>query len=80
MLEFYNKRRRKIANAVPNSAHYAIAKLEEKYKVTVVTQNVDDLHIGDLAPDRSQLRPHIVWFGEKVMGIIYIYLYGFSHM
>jgi len=44
VLEFYNKRRREIANAVPNSAHYAIAKLDEKYNVTVVTQNVDDLH------------------------------------
>ncbi|AEW86002.1 NAD-dependent deacylase [Flavobacterium columnare] len=29
----------------------------------------EDLHIGDMAPDGSQLRPHIVWFGEAVPGI-----------
>ena len=29
--------------AQPNAAHYALAKLEEKYDVTVITQNIDDL-------------------------------------
>lgn len=44
VLEFYNKRRRELEKAQPNSAHIAVAKLEEKYNVTVVTQNIDDLH------------------------------------
>lgn len=43
---FYNMRREKIVTADPNAAHYALAKLQRKYpdSVTLVTQNVDDLH------------------------------------
>lgn len=102
VLEFYNARRRQLKDVQPNPAHYAIAKLEEKFDVTVITQNVDDLHeragssriihlhgelkkarstadpslvydieykdisIGDKCDKGSQLRPHIVWFGEMV--------------
>ena len=110
VLEFYNARRAQLAEVKPNSAHIAIASLEQDYDVTVVTQNVDNLHeragstkiihlhgeltkvrpenccndmdgfsenavfdigtdsisIGALAPNGSQLRPHIVWFGEAV--------------
>lgn len=110
MLDFYNMRRKELASAKPNAAHVAIAGLEKEYDVTVVTQNVDNLHeragstriihlhgeltkvrpedryndrdgfseesvfdigygeihLGDLAPDGAQLRPHIVWFGEAV--------------
>ena len=44
VLEFYNKRRAELAKAQPNAAHIAVAKLEERYNVTVVTQNIDDLH------------------------------------
>ena len=44
VLEFYNKRRKELEHAQPNSAHKAVAQLEEKYNVTVVTQNIDDLH------------------------------------
>lgn len=44
VLEFYNMRRRQSGKAKPNPAHYAVAELEEKYEVTVVTQNVDSLH------------------------------------
>lgn len=42
--EFYNLRRKQCYEAQPNAAHQAIAKLEEKYDVIVITQNVDDLH------------------------------------
>ncbi|HTD98918.1 MAG TPA: NAD-dependent deacylase [Mucilaginibacter sp.] len=42
--EFYNARRKSVLEAQPNEAHYALAKLEEKYKVTIITQNIDDLH------------------------------------
>jgi len=42
--QFYNERRKNVMDAKPNAAHYALAKLEEKYDVTIVTQNIDDLH------------------------------------
>lgn len=42
--DFYNHRRKQIIAAMPNSAHVQLAKWEENYDVTVVTQNVDDLH------------------------------------
>jgi len=42
--QFYNERRAELPNVEPNEAHKMIAKLEEDYDVTVVTQNVDDLH------------------------------------
>lgn len=44
VLDFYNARRRQLADVRPNAAHLAIADLEKEYKVTVVTQNVDNLH------------------------------------
>lgn len=44
VLEFYNLRREQAANAQPNSAHTALAELEDDYDVTIITQNVDDLH------------------------------------
>lgn len=44
VLEFYNMRRRDAAAVKPNRAHEIIAELEEHFQVTVVTQNVDDLH------------------------------------
>lgn len=44
MLEFYNERRAKAWAAQPNAAHLAIATLETKFEVVVVTQNVDALH------------------------------------
>lgn len=44
MLDFYNERRQDLLKVEPNDAHKAIAKLQDKYNVTVITQNVDDLH------------------------------------
>jgi len=102
VLQFYNERRKQVLEAVPNAAHKAIVELEKKFDVTVITQNVDDLHEragskkvihlhgeirksrstydpsliytikgwelnpGDRCEHGSQLRPHIVWFGEMV--------------
>lgn len=109
VLDFYNQRRAQLKEAQPNAAHRAIAALEERYAVDVITQNVDNLHEragstrvlhlhgeltkvrpakgvyerngsesevldigyeavhpGDTAPNGSQLRPHIVFFGEAV--------------
>jgi NAD-dependent deacetylase len=101
VLDFYNQRRRDVKAAEPNAAHKGLAELEKDFKVTIVTQNIDDLHerggsskvvhlhgqifqmrsvkngekifpidgdihVGDLAEDGTQLRPHIVWFEEPV--------------
>ena len=44
VLDFYNMRRQNVATAEPNAAHFAIARLEDQYDVTIVTQNIDDLH------------------------------------
>jgi NAD-dependent deacetylase len=102
VLEFYNQRRKAAIEAIPNQGHKILAELEEWFDVTIVTQNVDNLHekagstriihlhgelfksrstadnrlvydmsswelnLGDLCEKGSQLRPHIVWFGEEV--------------
>nr|WP_294942029.1 NAD-dependent deacylase [uncultured Mucilaginibacter sp.] len=100
--QFYNERRKSVLEASPNAAHFALARLEEKYRVTIITQNIDDLHeragstnvvhlhgvithsqssinpritypidgweikMGDKCELGSQLRAHVVWFGEAV--------------
>lgn len=102
VLEFYNQRRKQALTAEPNDGHRALADLEKHFDVTIVTQNVDNLHEkagstnvvhlhgelfkvrstvdehlvydldgwelneGDKCQKGSQLRPHIVWFGEMV--------------
>jgi len=102
VLEFYNMRRKQCMEAQPNKAHQLIAELEKYYNVSVITQNIDDLHeragstnvlhlhgeimkvrssvddnliypikkwnleLGEKCEKGSQLRPHIVWFGEPV--------------
>lgn len=44
VLDFYNARRRQMPTVEPNDAHRALVALENEYEVTIVTQNVDDLH------------------------------------
>ena len=111
VINFYNERRRQLLDVKPCRGHELVAELEKQYDVTVVTQNVDDLHeragstriihlhgeltkvrpedtytdtdwwseryvqdigykpirLGDKGgPHNTQLRPHIVWFGEQV--------------
>lgn len=44
VLRFYNERRAQALSVVPNDAHKALVRLEEKYEVNIITQNVDDLH------------------------------------
>lgn len=81
VLEFYNQRRRQLREVQPNEAHKAIAALEKKYKVTVVTQNVDDLHEragssnivhlhGELLKIRSTGNPNDIrkWTGDLNLG------------
>ncbi|MDP2088374.1 MAG: Sir2 family NAD-dependent protein deacetylase [Flavobacteriaceae bacterium] len=101
VLDFYNQRRKQLLDVHPNEAHLALVLLEQQFEVTIITQNVDDLHeragsshiihlhgellksrssidenlvyecktdinLGDLCDKKTQLRPHIVWFGEMV--------------
>ena len=44
VLEFYNQRRRQLLTVSPNKAHYDLVEIEKRYMVTIITQNVDDLH------------------------------------
>lgn len=44
VLEFYNQRRKDVAKAQPNAAHIGLAALEKHFDVTIITQNIDDLH------------------------------------
>jgi NAD-dependent deacetylase len=44
VLDFYNERRKNVAEANPNAAHFGLADLEKDFKVRIITQNIDDLH------------------------------------
>jgi len=44
VLDFYNARRKNVAEAQPNAAHIGLAELEIDFDVTIITQNIDDLH------------------------------------
>ena len=44
VLDFYNARRKDVAAAFPNAAHTGLAELENDFEVTIITQNIDDLH------------------------------------
>lgn len=72
VLRFYNERRRQLASAQPNEAHRLLAKLEQHYRVTIITQNVDNLHErggssdvihlhGELTKARSSRHPELVY-------------------
>ena len=43
-LDFYNLRRKNVADAKPNAAHIGLAELQEEFDVHIITQNIDDLH------------------------------------
>lgn len=44
VLDFYNQRRQQLFEVKPNAAHFDLAELESNFKVSIITQNVDDLH------------------------------------
>ncbi len=44
VLDFYNQRRRQLLKVKPNEAHKALVRLEDKFDVHIITQNIDDLH------------------------------------
>ena len=81
VLEFYNQRRKQLLSVTPNDAHLALAKLEQDYRITIITQNVDDLHEragstnvihlhGELLKVRSTRYEHDVqdWQTDVVLG------------
>ncbi|MGB0430882.1 MAG: SIR2 family NAD-dependent protein deacylase [Bacteroidia bacterium] len=44
VLDFYNQRRKNVRDAHPNKAHLFLAELENYFNVSIITQNIDDLH------------------------------------
>src|SRR5947207_965550 len=81
VLEFYNQRRRDVLAAKPNAAHFALAKLEDHFDVTVITQNIDDLHErggskriihlhGEILKSRSSVNDELLYEcrGEILIG------------
>ena len=72
VLDFYNQRRRKALDVKPNRGHEILAELEHHFEVTVITQNVDNLHEragsskvlhlhGSLFESRSTLNPKLIY-------------------
>lgn len=56
VLDFYNYRRKNVLDAEPNNAHYGLAELEKDFDVSIITQNIDDLH--ERAGSRNILHLH----------------------
>ena len=44
VIDFYNERRKQLEHSKPNKAHLIVKELEQYFNVTVITQNIDDLH------------------------------------
>jgi len=44
VLKFYNERRKQVLDTKPNKGHFELVKLEDKFNVQIITQNIDDLH------------------------------------
>lgn len=78
VLEFWNERRKEVQHAKPNAAHLAIAKLEEKYDVTVVTQNVDPLHSDAGSSNVLHLHGEITKVRSDNIGACYLYDIGYQ--
>jgi NAD-dependent deacetylase len=72
VLDFYNMRRKAVVDALPNDAHKILAELEQDFKVTIVTQNIDDLHEkagstrvlhlhGEITKMRSEINESLIY-------------------
>lgn len=72
VLDFYNFRRKNVLDAKPNAAHYGLAELEKDFDVTIITQNIDDLHEragstnilhlhGEILKMRSERDPELIY-------------------
>ena len=72
VLDFYNYRRKDVLAAKPNAAHIGLAELEHDFDVTIITQNIDDLHErggstnilhlhGEILKMRSERDEHLIY-------------------
>ena len=72
VLEFYNQRRKQALEVKPNRGHEILAELQQKFEVTIITQNVDNLHEragsknvihlhGSLFESRSTVNPKLIY-------------------
>lgn len=72
VLRFYNERRRSVRAAQPNPGHLALVELEKSFNVTIITQNIDDLHEragssdvlhlhGEIFKSQSSKHPELVY-------------------
>ena len=72
VLDFYNQRRKNVLAASPNAAHTGLADLEQYFDVTIITQNIDDLHErggsskvihlhGEILKMRSENDPSLIY-------------------
>lgn len=72
VLDFYNQRRKQALSVQPNQAHFELTRLEQFFDVTIITQNVDNLHEragssnilhlhGELFKSQSTLDPRLVY-------------------
>ena len=55
VLKFYNQRRKQALEVSPNAAHKALVELEQKHRVDIITQNVDNLHERENKHDWSPI-------------------------
>lgn len=80
VLDFYNQRRRQLKEVAPNAAHIDLAKLEDNYNVSIVTQNVDNLHEragstnvlhlhGELCKIRSTGNRHVIRYWTENLNL-----------
>lgn len=76
VLDFYNIRRKQLIETQPNKAHFLVSDLEQRYNVSVVTQNIDDLHEragsskvlhlhGELMKVKSERFDHLIYNWNK---------------
>lgn len=72
VLDFYNQRRKQALTVKPNRGHEILAELEKQFDISIITQNVDNLHEragstrvlhlhGSLFESRSTLNPKLIY-------------------
>jgi len=80
VLSFYNARRKQLFDVEPNQGHKLISGLEDDYKISIVTQNVDDLHEragsdsvlhlhGELRKVRSSVDSSLIRYWDKDLNV-----------
>lgn len=73
VLHFYNIRRKQLLDAKPNTAHFALNKLKKRYKLQIITQNIDDLHERSGSEDVLHLHGNLLeaksTFNEEIYPI-----------